>query len=58
MADFSVVLPYRELERLLKCSALVADLKADNVRLHEQLDALFGLYSALLQKVNDMDRMI
>lgn len=53
-----VILPYRDLERLLESGDMVNRLIDDNIKLHKQLDALRLLFSELLDKVNELDKLI
>lgn len=53
-----ITISLREYERLIKaCEALPA-LMVDNKRLHDQLSALRLLYSELLEKVGELERLL
>lgn len=58
LPDIQVVLPYKDLLELLEASKQVGDLKADNKRLHDQMDALRSQFTELMDKFGELRREV
>lgn len=56
--DFSVIIPYRELEKLLESANKIEHIEALIQRMDERNAALQLMYSELLQKVAEIDRYL
>lgn len=54
--NISVVIPYKEFEKMLKMAASYEQTNAKMKRLEEQMGALHGLYSELLEKVAELQK--
>lgn len=53
-----ITISLREYEMLVKSCGQLPALIADNKRLHEQLSALQLIYSELLAKVHELERLV
>ena len=58
LPDIQVVLPYKDLVELLEASRQIESLKADNKRLHDQLDALRSQFLELMEQFGDLKRFV
>lgn len=56
--DFSVIIPYRELEKMLNSANKIEHIEALIQRMDERNAALQLMYSELLQKVAEIDRYL
>ena len=56
--DFSVIIPYRELEKILESANKIEHIEALIQRMDERNAALQLMYSELLQKVAEIDRYL
>lgn len=56
--DLSVLISYKDLARLMDAARELDKLREDNKRIMDRLGALNNLYSELLHKVNELQRMI
>ncbi len=56
--DFSVIIPYRELEKMLVSANKIAYIEALVQRMEERNSALQLMYSELLQKVAEINRYL
>ena len=56
--DFSVIIPYRELEKLLVSANKIEHVEALIQRMEERNAALQLMYSELLQKVAEINRLL
>lgn len=56
--DFSVIIPYRELEKLLASANKIEHVEALIQRMEERNAALQLMYSELLEKVAEIDRLL
>lgn len=56
--DFSVIIPYRELEKLLECANKIDHIEQLAARVNEQCTAMRNLYSEILEKVSEIDRYL
>lgn len=54
--NISVVIPYRDFEKMLKMATSYEQTNAKMKRLEEQIGALHGLYSELLEKVAELQK--
>ena len=57
-SDFPVLIPYKDLVQLVEVAKNLEQLEKRLSRTDEQLTALKGLYSELLQKVRELDKLI
>lgn len=55
--DFPVLIPYRDLVRFVETARNIERFSERLSRTDKQLAALRGLYSELLEKVGDLERM-
>lgn len=58
VGDFPVLIPYQDLVRLVEVAKNIDQFTERLSRTDEQLTALKGLYSELLQKVRELDKLI
>ena len=56
--DFSVIIPYRELEKMLESSNKIAHIETLYERTEERLSAMQLLYSEILEKVHEIDKYL
>ncbi len=56
--DFSVIIPYRELEKMLESSNKIAHIESLYKHTEERLSAMQLLYSEILEKVHEIDRYL
>lgn len=56
--DLSVLVKLSDLQALLEASAKLDQIVADNAVLSSKYDALYGLYSQLLVKLNSIERFL
>lgn len=54
--NISVVIPYKDFEKMLKMATSYEQTNAKMKRLEEQIGALHGLYSELLEKVAELQK--
>lgn len=55
---FSVLIPYKDLVKLVEAAQEMDETKKQMRRLDDRLTALQGLYSELLEKVAELNRLI
>ena len=58
VGDYSVLIPYKDLEILLQTAKNLKDYQNEVARCNKQLDALRGMYSELLIKFADLRKML
>lgn len=56
--DFPVLIPYKDLVKLVEVAKNLEQFEMRLSRTDEKLGALNGLYSELLQKVRELDNLI
>lgn len=56
--DFSVIIPYRELEKLLTSANKIEQIEALIRRMEERNAALQLMYSEILEKVSEINRLL
>ena len=56
--NFSVIIPYRELEKMLECSNKIEHIEAMFERIEDRTSAMQLLYSEILEKVAEIDRYL
>lgn len=56
--SYGVLLPLRELELLAKAAERVLELEMEVASMNKRLSALHGLYSELLAKVQELDKLV
>lgn len=56
--NLSILIPYEELVRLCDAAKEMDSLRADYKRIVDRLAALQGLYSELLDKVNELEQYV
>lgn len=58
VGDFPVLIPYQDLVRLVEVAKNIDQFTERLSRTDDQLSALKGLYSELLEKVREMDKLL
>lgn len=58
VGDYSVLIPYKDLELLLQTAKNLKDYQKEVERCNKQLDALHGMYSELLIKLSELRKML
>lgn len=56
--QLSVIIPYRELEKLLNATNQIDEIEKRYKRIEERLAATQNLYLEILEKVNEIDRYL
>ena len=56
--NFSVIIPYRELEKMLEVSNKIAHIEQLVKRMEERNSAMQLMYSEMLEKVAEIDRYL
>lgn len=56
--DFSVIIPYRELEKMLTSANKIEHIEALVQRMEERNAALQHMYSEILEKVAEINRLL
>lgn len=56
--DLKVLIPYKDLQDLLKAVEEIPQLRKDVNRYHQQVVALKGSYSEVLERVGELMRLI
>lgn len=56
--QLSVIIPYRELEKLLNATNQIEEIEKRYKRIEERLAATQYLYLEILEKVNEIDRYL
>ena len=56
--NFSVLIPYKQLEQLLLCANNLERLQQDLKRTREELCALRGMYFEALEKIAEINRYL
>lgn len=56
--NFSVIIPYRELEKMLESSNKIAHIEALFQRMEERMAAMQVMYSEVLEKVAEIERYL
>lgn len=56
--NFSVLIPYKDLENLLKVASSIDEMKATIRRLDERNAALQSMYAELLEKITEINRYL
>lgn len=54
IADYSVLIPYKDLEKMVLMSRELADIKAQYARLEDQYTAIRGMFSECLEKIAEI----
>ena len=58
VGDFPVLIPYQDLVRLVEVAKNIDQFSDRLSRMDDQLSALKGLYSELLEKVRELDKLV
>lgn len=56
--EVSVVIPYAEYEKLLRAASALPDVQNELCRLDQKVTALHGLYSEVLNKLNEVYKLL
>ena len=56
--NFSVLIPYKDLENLLKVASSIDEMKATIRRMDERNAALQKMYAELLEKITEINRYL
>ena len=56
--NFSVIIPYRELEKMLESANKISHIEALAKRMEERASAMQVLYSEMLEKIREIDRYL
>ena len=56
--NLSVIIPYRELEKMLESSNKIAHIEALAKRMDERVSAMQLLYSEMLEKIREINRYL
>ena len=56
--NFSVLIPYKDLENLLKVASSIDEMKATLRRMDERNAALQKMYAELLEKITEINRYL
>ena len=56
--NFSVIIPYRELEKMFESSNKIAHIETLFVRTEERMSAMQLMYSEILEKVAEINRYL
>ena len=56
--NFSVLIPYKDLEALLQCARKCDTLEKKIQRMEKQIDALRGMYTEALDRIADINRYL
>lgn len=56
--NFSVIIPYRDLEKMLESANKIAHIESLAKRMDERASAMQLLYSEMLEKIREIDRYL
>lgn len=56
--NFSVIIPYRELEKMLESANKIEHIEALAKRMDERVSAMQLMYSEMLEKIKEIDRYL
>lgn len=54
IADYSVLIPYKDLEKMILMSRELTEIKAQYARLEDQYTAIRGMFSECLEKIAEI----
>lgn len=58
LGELSVIIPYRELEKLLECGKRIEEMERLYKRMDERYAAMMAIYSEILEKVDEINHYL